>query len=123
MSNRVAGGDDLRAWLLAGDPAAADPGLNPEEATRIRRQIVAAVCETPARRSLLLLAALAAAAALALLLLLPREPAPTRPSGNPQASDLSGPRQIQFTTERGTRIFWTLDPDFELRPSSVKEKT
>ena len=116
MANRNLHDGDLRAWLRAGDPAGDDPGLNPEQATRIRQRAVAATSESQIGRPLLPLAALAAAAALAWLLLLPHESIPPNPPGtmSPQASDTSERRQIQFTTARGTRIVWTLDPDFEL---------
>ena len=116
MANRNALDEDLSAWLRAGDPVRGDPGLDPELATRIRQRAVAATSDSRSGTALLPLAAFAAAAALAGLLLLPHEAVAPGSSGptSTQASDTSERRQIQFTTARGTRIVWTLDPDFDL---------
>jgi hypothetical protein len=104
---------ELRAWLRRGDPARDGTPLPVDELQRLRRRVLAAAPE-PRRRHRAPLAALAAAAALAtVLLLLPMPPeAPERSARAEPSAPV--PRRIQFTTERGTRVLWTLDPDFEL---------
>ena len=80
----------------------------------MRRQILAAEPE-PRRMRLLPLAALTTAAALSLVMLWPREAVP--PTDRMTSASDEAPadrRQIQFTTDGGTRIVWTLDPDFKL---------
>ena len=85
----------------------------------MRQRILASVPETR-RPRFVPLAALAGAAALAAVLLLVR-PAPitmepstsVRPSVTGRSERTA--RQVQFTTESGTRIVWTLDPEFELK--------
>ncbi len=111
--------DDLKSWLRRGDPAAAGDRPPDDEFRWMRRRILATTPAAP-RLRLVPLAALTGAVALgALLLLRPTPPAapqeratPVR-STTPTSSD-TAPRQIQFTTDGGTRIVWTLDPDFEL---------
>ena len=83
----------------------------------MRRRILATVRETR-RPRFVPLAALAGAAALAAVLLL--RPAPVtmeysttvRPSVAERSERPA--RQVQFTTDSGTRIVWILDPEFEL---------
>jgi len=64
------------------------------------------------------LAALAGAAALAAVLLLPTAPVTIEspPTVRPSVAERSERTALQvlFTTESGTRIVWTLDPEFEL---------
>ena len=109
--------DDLRQWLHRGDPASGDTDLTLEE-TRLMRQRILATAREARRPRFVPLAALAGAAALAAVLLL--RPAPVtmessttvRPSVAERSEHTA--RQVQFTTESGTRIVWTLDPEFEL---------
>ena len=109
--------DDLRQWLHRGDPAAGDTDLTHEQTRLMRRRMLAAGPEN-LRSRFVPLAVLAGAAALAAVLLL--RPAPvTRKSSTtvrPSVADSSErtARQVLFTTESGTRIVWTLDPEFEL---------
>ncbi len=108
---------DLRQWLHRGDPASGDTNLTLEETRLMRQRILATVRETR-RPRFVALAALAGAAALAAVLLL--QPAPvtmeTSTTVRPSVAERSErtARQVQFTTEAGTRIVWTLDPEFEL---------
>ena len=109
--------DDLRAWLRRGDPASGDTEMTPEETQLMRQRILATTQETR-RPWFVPLAALAGAAALAAVFLL--RPAPVtmefptsvRPSVAETAERPA--RQVQFTTDSGTRIVWILDPEFEL---------
>ena len=109
--------DDLRAWLHRGDPASGDTDLTLEETKLMRQRILATSRETR-RPWFVPLAALTGAAALAAVFLLRPAPvtmefpATARPSVSKTAERTT--RQVQFTTDSGTRIVWTLDPDFEL---------
>jgi hypothetical protein len=110
--------EKLGNWLRQGDPAASGPGLSPDDAQRMRRNILAAEPE-PRRMPLLPLAALTTAVALSLVMFWPREatpPADRLTYARPAATDAepASRRQIQFTTDGGTRIVWTLDPGFKL---------
>ncbi len=83
----------------------------------MRQRIVASARETR-RPWFVPLAALAGAAALAAVLLLRPAPVtmeystPVRPTVVVTSERTA--RQVQFTTDSGTRIIWTLDPEFEL---------
>ena len=109
--------DDLRQWLHRGDPASGDTNLTLEETRLMRRSVLGTVRETR-RPRFVPLAVLVGAAALAAVLLV--RPAPVtiessttvRPSVA-ESSERTA-RQVLFTTESGTRIVWTLDPEFEL---------
>ena len=108
--------NDLREWLQRGDPADEEK-MTIEETRLMRQRILAGVRETR-RPWLVPLAALAGTAALAAVLLLRTAPInlePSIPVGPPVAERSERTAlQVQFTTESGTRIIWTLDPDFEL---------
>jgi hypothetical protein len=113
--------DELRAWLRAGDPLRRDAGLLPEQSANLRRRILRERSEPALVRPLALAAASAAVVVLTAVLLLyqPRRPSSVPPSvskesGSSVSAKRPETRRIQFTTENGTRIFWTLDPDFEL---------
>ena len=107
---------ELGEWLRAGDPASDGSELTRDDAARIRRRVLAET-ESPVRFRLTPLAAVSAAAVLAVLVSLPRPQQPiatgvTVVPGVSAQPDRS--QQIQFTTEGGTRILWTLNPDLEL---------
>lgn len=127
--------DRLRSLLKSADPAGGDPGLSRPEAARIRRAMLeAAGRATPARAWLPLAAGAALAVLVAALTLVtdlplerdPRSVGPARPvDANLAARDLTGaassaeparkpPRRIDFVTKGGTRVIWTLDPDFDV---------
>ena len=110
--------DDLRTWLRRGDPSGNGAELPADEVRRMRQRILATPA-VPSRVRIVPLAVLTTAAALTALLLLRPAP-PVAPPGATSArlanttQSAPAPRQIRFTTDRGTRIVWTLDPDFEL---------
>ncbi len=109
--------DDLRTWLRRGDPAAGAADLTLDE-TRLMRQRILATARETRRPRFVPLAALVGAVALAAVLLL--RPAPVTmeysTTVRPSVAETSErtARQVQFTTDSGTRIVWTLDPEFEL---------
>jgi hypothetical protein len=113
----------LRDW----DPAKDGQGLDGLERARMRRQVIAAAVE-PARLGFPV-RALAVAAVVVLTVALgwglyddavPPPPATAGPAahhapaaGPTEATDRKA-RQIQFSTPGGTRVVWTLDPDFKV---------
>ena len=107
----------LRRWLRRGDPAAEE--LPPDAAAmgRIRARMLAEMRPASGRQPRLSWAA-AAALAIALLLLGHRETVrlPWRGRVPEAAVSVAAPvaRQIHFVTAKGTRVYWTLDPDFRL---------
>lgn len=115
--------DPLRDLLLAGDPAADGAEPDREELAGFRRRVLARVSE---RRSFAswLPAAVATGAmiaiAIAVTVLRPEPVVQKRPTmvESPAGSAAEAPgsrqRQIQFATDKGTRIIWVLDPDLAL---------
>jgi hypothetical protein len=118
--------EQLRALLRGADPAADGQDPTPEEHAALRRLVLNRVPDrTRAWRWLPIATAVAAMLVAAVLLLGPdRAPstadlaAPSRPDVARQVSPEERPvdnrQQIQFATEKGTRIIWVLDPDLTL---------
>jgi hypothetical protein len=109
----------LRERLRAWDPAQDGSELDGQDRARMRRRVLAAVSE-PVRLGLPG-RALATAAGVVLTVAVGwgiYDGAVMAPPGTP----FTGPteeaerksRQIQFSTPGGTRVVWTLDPDFEV---------
>jgi hypothetical protein len=106
--------------LREGDPLRRDPGLSDDESAALRRRVVQEAYGRQPRR-LGWREPLTLVGALALLIMAAmvtdrRQPVrqtdalvPTAPIEVPQ------PRQLQFSTPGGTRIIWTLDPEFTLK--------
>jgi hypothetical protein len=113
---------DIRALLRDADPLSNEPGLSGADAARIRSAVVGSVRKAPAS-SLFWRGALAAAAILALVIAAGtfgvRKPGTREPRAAVETSAVqpaSGERrQLQFATPGGTRIIWTLDPQFQLK--------
>jgi hypothetical protein len=120
--------DPLASILKAADPAGEDPGLSRAESARMKlslpetRQLPSPWVPVVAGGSLV-------AVALVVLLavwspgvrLVPpsREITPAQagngtPGGRAPARDMKSPRTIHFETAGGTRVIWSLDPDFDV---------
>jgi hypothetical protein len=113
--------DDLRTQLRERDPMRHEPGLS-EAQRAVMRQAIVAAASHPVRpaaswRGLALAAATAMVAVLGVAGA--RSVATSRlQDGARDAGPLTHtPRrtQVQFATPGGTRVIWTLDPDFQLR--------
>lgn len=109
----------LRNLLRQADPVAREaPPRGPEVSALRRRILTEAAGPARTRWSPLL----AAAAVLALTLwmgwTLTRNaaiaPLPSAPAGPALADDAPRPVRLHFSTPGGTRVVWTLDPDFEV---------
>ena len=111
--------DELQALLAGADPVAAAPELPPEDALAIRRAMVSATHgATPARDPwsgavpIAAVVVVTIAAGVAVGRKLPPPEAPPNPAA---PYGVAGERrQLRFATPGGTRIIWTLDPEFEL---------
>lgn len=119
-------GADWRALLRGGDPAADGCDPSPDETAALRERVVAvARAAGAAPRPGFAAPAWAAVVALGLAawfgwLAWPptgdSAPPPPRLAtrGGSEHQPPARARQIQFATPGGTRVVWTLDPDFEV---------
>ena len=117
---------ELRRLLEAADPVRREPELPEDAAARIRAAMFAAApSERPVpvfHRSMLALAAALVLMVAAGILAVRRVPAPLPASVPPSEATGAAPaadesnerRQLQFATPGGTRIIWTLDPQFKI---------
>ena len=112
---------ELHHLLAGADPLTREPDLSADEALAIRRAVVAAArAPRPVREPWSGFVPIAAAvivtvaAGVAVGRKLPERAALTGPAFATHASPEER-RQVQFATPGGTRIIWTLDPQFELR--------
>lgn len=115
---------DLHTLLTDADPVTAKPELSPEEALAMRRLVLSAArTDRPARdpwSGALPVAAVVILTIAAGVALGRKLPGGTESAGI-SAHALAAPserRQVRFATPGGTRIIWTLDPEFELRGST-----
>lgn len=110
---------DLRTLLKESDPLRDDPGLSAADAQAIRRAMLRAV---NTMSTVFWPRALPVAALVVMMLVTGalagrrlRGPEPAV-AANPHV-DVAGSherRQVQFSTPGGTRIIWTIDPNFQL---------
>lgn len=129
---------DLDSMLKSADPAEGDPGLSRIEAARMRSVIAEEAGREAAGPMWIPFLAGGAVAAVVLIFILfgplPRQGPPPRDMVSPELHGAAGPvrtaadhlrsqgsrpgtrppRKILFTTRSGTRVIWTLDPDFDV---------
>src|ERR671924_118051 len=116
---------DIRSLLTEADPLRREPGLSEGEASRMRSVVVDSA-KSAAAAPILWSQAFAVAAVVVLMVIagfvVGRRLPGVEQVPNSQLSDhvpVSGDggerRQLQFATPGGTRIIWTLDPDFQLK--------
>jgi hypothetical protein len=115
--------DDISRQLREADPVPREPGLSNEQKAAMRRAILAAV---PAERttavgfwkSLSMAAALTVIVAIGVMSVHRGDTVRTgeqMPPPPASGSSGGGRTQVQFSTPGGTRIIWTLDPNFHMR--------
>jgi hypothetical protein len=112
---------DLRAVLEAADPLRGEPSLATTDARDMRRRVLVAA-EAPV---LMAFPRALAVAALVTVMIVAGVAAGRRFAAvnPPRAADEAGMklpgdgerRQVQFATPGGTRIIWTIDPNFHMR--------
>jgi hypothetical protein len=112
---------DIRALLIEADPVRTEPGMSEANAERMRRVIVSAPPAIQSERAFWP-RALAVAAAVVLMVVggtfvggKLSGPAPRLAETTTAPAEAGERRQVQFATPGGTRIIWTLDPDFKMR--------
>ena len=112
---------DLRSLLEHADPLRGESGLSEADAARMRQAILSARSDRePAPR--FWPRAVAVAAVVLLMVVAGTIAGLRRPEGVPPAAEkavaipeAAGERlQLQFATPGGTRIIWTLDPEFKV---------
>lgn len=112
---------NLTSLLEAADPLRDEPTLAANDARVMRNRMLAAIDSTPAR---FFPAALQVAAVVVVMLavgavagqrLAVREPQSHQASGAAGQPLGTERRQVQFATPGGTRIIWTIDPNFQLK--------
>ncbi len=117
--------NDLRNHLRDAYPVPREPGLAPDTVASLRRAVIAAAHEVPVR-PVLWVRQLAMAACLAVMVLTGvlaarRVPTATRDAAGLAAVPVSDQRtQVRFSTPGGTRIIWTLDPEFQLKEAGLR---
>jgi hypothetical protein len=113
---------DLHVLLNDADPVRVDPGMPDAQARAMRRAVLSAV-KSQHTVAMLWPGAVSMAALVAVMIVAGaaagRRLAPPEPVLLKAASALEGTpegdrTQVQFATPGGTRIIWTLDPQFEL---------
>ena len=113
--------DDIHALLDAADPLRHEPELSASDSARMRQALMSAMPQ--AAPAIAWWPRALAAAALVVLMVIAgtvsnRDKARKVESGD--ATKVAVPidpperRQLQFATPGGTRIIWTLDPEFKL---------
>lgn len=113
--------NDIRALLSDADPLRSEPVLSSDDVRAMRKRVMDAAAARPARprpwRR-----AMAAAALLTIItgagMVASRRfvtnPNAVGPSPPPGSVDVGERLQVQFATPGGTRIIWTINPDFRL---------
>lgn len=111
---------DMRALLTDADPLRGEPAMSDADAARMRRVVVSSGREAQAASGFW--ASALAVAAVVILMVVAGAVAgrrlPVREPSVPDEAAVSEPaerRQVQFATPGGTRIIWTLDPEFQLK--------
>lgn len=113
--------EDVHALLQAADPLRNEPALSASDVQRMRQAVLNA--EQPSASPLNWWPRALAAAALVVLLAIagalggrndrrPVDPGDATKVAAPR--DPAERRQLQFETPGGTRIIWTIDPEFKL---------
>lgn len=112
---------NIRALLTEADPLRSEPEMSDADAARMRRVVVSSGREAQAGPGFWA-SALAVAAVVILMVVagaLAGRRLPARESSVPDESAAvmqpAERRQLQFATPGGTRIIWTLDPEFQLK--------
>jgi hypothetical protein len=118
---------NLRELLQESDPVRDGPGLSATDAREIRRAMLGAMETMPS----LFFPRTLPVAALVVVMIVAGATAGRRLTAPPSAQTASGAggtsadqlnpgsplerRQVQFATPGGTRIIWTIDPNFQMR--------
>jgi len=116
---------NLNTLLRDADPVSHEPGLPADTVVSLRRAVIAAAHAAPVRPVLwgrqLVMAACLTVMVLTGVLVARRVPSATRDAVAPTTAPVSDQRtQVRFSTPGGTRIIWTLDPEFQLTEARLR---
>lgn len=117
--------NNLEHYLRDADPVRREPGLPPDTVANMRRAVVATAHAAPVRPVLwgrqLAMAACLAVMVLTGVIAARRVPSAIRDGADPSTVSASHQRtQVRFSTPGGTRIIWTLDPEFQLTEARLR---
>jgi hypothetical protein len=117
--------NDLNSRLREADPVRHEAGLSPDTVASLRRAVIAAAHAAPVSRVFwgrqLAMAACLAVMVLTGVLAARRVPSTIRDGADPStASSSQRTTQVRFSTPGGTRIIWTLDPEFQLTEARLR---
>jgi hypothetical protein len=115
----------LQDRLRDSDPVSREAGLSPDAVASLRRTVIAAAHASPMRPVFwgrqLAMAACLTVMVLTGVLAARRVPTATRDAIAPTTAPVSDQRtQVRFSTPGGTRIIWTLDPEFQLTEARLR---
>jgi hypothetical protein len=115
----------LKDLLRDADPVPREAGLSADSVANLRRTVIAATHAVQVRQVFrgrqLAMAACLTAMVLTGVLAARRVPSTTRDASALQAASVSDQRtQVRFSTPGGTRIIWTLDPEFQLTEAGLR---
>ena len=117
---------NLDTLLRDADPVSREPGLSPDTVASLRRKVIVAAHEAPVRPVLwgrqLAMAACLTVMVLTGVLVARRVPSAVREVPDPVAASGANDQrtQVRFSTPGGTRIIWTLDPEFQLTEARLR---
>jgi hypothetical protein len=116
---------NLDTLLRDADPVSREPGPSPDTVASLRRKVIAAAHEVPVRPVLwgrqLVMAACLTVMVLTGVLVARRVPSTVREAPRAVPASVADQRtQVRFSTPGGTRIIWTLDPDFQLTEARLR---
>jgi hypothetical protein len=113
---------DLRSELQRSDPVAREAGPSSADVELMRRRILTSTRAVKRKRGgarLVLALVLAVGAVSGALLtrawLSPERPGPAGDALGDSHGGVPALRQVQYRTPGGTRVFWTLNPNLEVR--------
>jgi hypothetical protein len=116
---------DVRSLLERADPLRSESGMSEADAAQMRHAILSAARDSQAARMIPMIwpRAVAVAAAVVLLVVVATIAGSRRPgsvAAPPVEKAVAVPEaagerlQLQFATPGGTRVIWTLDPEFKV---------
>lgn len=117
--------NNIKNLLRDADPVPREAGLSPDSVANLRRAVISAAHAAPVRQVYwgrqLAMAACLTVMVLTGVIAARRVPSTTRDASAPMTASVSDQRtQVRFSTPGGTRIIWTLDPEFQLTEARLR---
>jgi hypothetical protein len=117
--------NNLQDRLRNADPVPRETALSPDTVANMRRAVIVAAHASPMRQVFwgrqLTMAACLTVMVLTGVVAARRVPTAAREGFGPTTAPVSDQRtQVRFSTPGGTRIIWTLDPEFQLSEARLR---